>query len=340
MTNWFRRRAQLAAKGVLGINRRNADYLLPCNPRDRYPLVDDKTLTKELAVRAGVAVPELYGVVEIHQQVRALPQLLGKYRDFVVKPARGSQGDGIVVVTGRSRDRYRVADGSLMDDHEMCFHVSNILSGVYSLGGQTDKALIEYRVNFDPVFEAVTYRGVPDVRIIVFCGVPVMAMVRLPTRLSGGKANLHQGAVGAGIDMATGKTLTAVWRTEIVTEHPDTGNKVSGLQIPHWDTLIELSARSFELTGLGYQGIDIVLDRDKGPLVLELNARPGLAIQIANQAGLATRLETVERELPGLRTVPERVAFARERFAHAEPDSAAPATGVQDFIAKQAPTAS
>ena len=315
--NWFRLNALLNANGVLGINRRNAEYMLPHNPRACYPLVDDKTLTKQLAAKAGVAVPELYGVIEIQQQVRALPQLLAKYRDFVVKPARGSQGDGIIVVTGRSRALYRTADGNLLDDHDMCFHVSNILAGIYSLGGQSDKALIEYRVNFDAIFEKITYRGVPDVRIIVFRGVPVMAMVRLPTRLSGGKANLHQGAVGAGIDMATGRTLNAVWRNEIVAEHPDTGNPVSGVQIPHWDSLLELGARSYELTGLGYQGIDIVLDRDKGPLILELNARPGLAIQMANQAGLRTRLDTAQRELPGLRTIADRVAFARDRFAHA-----------------------
>jgi len=317
MMDWLRNGARLERNGVLGLNRRNAEYTLPLNPRDRYPLVDDKTLTKELAARAGVAVPELYGVIEIQQQVRTLPRLLAKYRDFVVKPARGSEGDGILVVTGRVRDLYRVADGSLYDEHEMDFHVSNVLSGVYSLGGQTDKALIEYRVNFDPVFEAITYRGVPDVRIIVYRGVPVMAMVRLPTRLSGGKANLHQGAIGTGVDMATGRTLTAVWRTDIVAEHPDTGNPVSGVQIPHWERLLELAARSYELTGLGYQGIDIVLDRDKGPLILELNARPGLAIQMANQAGLRTRLELAERELPRLRTVADRIAFARERFAHA-----------------------
>jgi alpha-L-glutamate ligase-like protein len=335
---WLRIPVQLAANGVLGMNRRNAEYMLPFNPRNRYPLVDDKLLTKELAAKAGVAVPPLYGVVEIQQQVRRLPQVLSKYRDFVVKPARGSQGDGILVVTARAQNRYRVADGTLLDDHDMCFHVSNILSGVYSLGGQSDKALVEYRVNFDPVFEAVTYRGVPDVRIIVFQGVPVMAMVRLPTRLSGGKANLHQGAVGAGVDMASGTTLTAVWGTQIVTEHPDTGNPVSGLQIPHWDTMLDLAAKSFELTGLGYQGIDIVLDRDKGPLILELNARPGLAIQIANQAGLGKRLELIERELPRLQGAAERAAFARERFAHCPRPVTAASQTVRNGIASRVPS--
>lgn len=315
MKNWFDISARLRRNGVLGINGRNASYTLPYNRRDRYPLVDDKVLTKQLAAQAGVAVPELYGIIEIQREVRGLPDLLARHHDFVVKPARGSQGDGIIVVTGRSRSLYRVADGSVLDEEELVFHVSNILSGIFSLGGQTDKALIEYRVNFDPVFEAITHRGVPDIRIIVFLGVPVMAMVRLPTRLSGGKANLHQGAIGAGIDVASGKTLTAVWGTSIVTEHPDTGNPVSGVSIPRWDTLLELGARSYELTGLGYQGIDIVLDRDKGPLILELNARPGLAIQMANRAGLRSRLEKVEQHRASLGSIAERVAFAKEHFA-------------------------
>ncbi|MGD9000649.1 MAG: alpha-L-glutamate ligase-like protein, partial [Granulosicoccaceae bacterium] len=260
---------RLREKGVLGINQRNAEYTLKHNPRHLYPLVDDKLRTKRLAEASGIAVPELYGVVEIERQIAALPSLLHDHRDFVIKPARGSGGNGIVVIVGRSKELYRKANGTLMDGREMAHHVSNILSGMYSLGGQPDKMLIEYRVQFDPVFERITYLGVPDVRIIVFRGVPVMSMVRLPTRMSDGKANLHQGAIGAGIDIATGRTLTAVWRNDIITEHPDTGNEVNGIQVPYWDRLLALAARCHELAGLGYVGVDIVLDRDKGPLVLE-----------------------------------------------------------------------
>ena len=157
--------------------------------------------------------------------------------------------------------------------------------------------------------------GVPDVRIIVFLGVPVMSMVRLPTRLSGGRANLHQGAVGAGVDLATGTTLTAVWRNDVVEEHPDTGNKVSDVKIPGWQALLKLAARCYELTGLGYQGVDIVLDRDKGPMILELNARPGLAIQIANRSGLEPRLRIVEQRYRDLKTPESRVEFAQKHFA-------------------------
>jgi alpha-L-glutamate ligase-like protein len=185
---------------------------------------------------------------------------------------------------------------------------------MYSLGGHPDKAIIEYRVRFDPVFESISYMGVPDIRILVFLGVPVMSMVRLPTHMSDGKANLHQGAVGAGIDITTGKTMTAVWCEEIIDEHPDTGNLVTDIMIPQWDDFLNLATRCYELTGLGYQGVDIVLDREKGPMILELNARPGLNIQIANKAGLHGRLKKVEKNHKNLKSVEERINFAKEHF--------------------------
>lgn len=305
---------KLKERGVLGLNRRNAEYTLWHNPRHLYPLVDDKLTTKRLAEKAGIAVPKLYAVIEIERQIRNLPQLLEPYQDFVIKPAQGSGGDGIVVISGRRKERYRKISGQLVEQEALDHHVSNILSGLYSLGGHPDKALIEYRVQFDPIFEPISYQGVPDIRIIVFLGVPVMAMVRLPTKMSDGKANLHQGAIGAGIDLATGKTLSAVWNNEIITEHPDTENPVQGVQIPSWDTLLNIAARSYELTGLGYQGVDIVLDRDQGPLILELNARPGLNIQIANQAGLLPRLKLVEQWHPKLPSLEARLAFAKKHF--------------------------
>jgi alpha-L-glutamate ligase-like protein len=306
---------QLKRLGVLGLNGRNAHYILVHNPRRLYPRVDDKLLTKELATQASIAVPRLYGVVRIEHQIGELHEFLKAYRDFVVKPARGSGGDGIVVIVGRAKGLYRRANGILMDEAELNHHVSNILSGIFSLGGHPDKALIEYCVRFDPVFEAISYQGVPDVRIIVFLGVPVMSMVRLPTRMSEGKANLHQGAIGAGIDIDTGRTLTAVWHNDIVEEHPDTGNPVSDVQIPCWERLLELAARCYELTGLGYVGVDLVLDKELGPLVLELNARPGLNIQIANRTGLLPRLKRVEAHREQLADIQERIAFAREHFA-------------------------
>ena len=304
----------LSKNGVIGINRRNADYVLVYNRRRYYPLVDDKLQTKLIAEKAGIPIPPLYGKIEFPHEARRLPEIVERHRDFVIKPAQGSGGDGILVVVGRTGNLYRLADGDHMSDDDMVYHVNTILAGTFSLGGQGDRALIEHRINSDPLFDAISYRGVPDIRIVSLLGVPVMAMLRLPTRMSRGKANLHQGAIGVGISIDEGKTLTAVWRNGVIEVHPDTEVPVMGLQIPNWGSLLEMAARAYELTHLGYQGIDIVLDREKGPLMLELNARPGLNIQIANREGLGHRLALVEAKIDQLKTMQDRIAFARENF--------------------------
>ena len=304
----------LKRAGVVGINRRNADYVLRYNKRSLYPLVDDKLRTKQLALAAGIAIPELYGVIEIEHDIVKLPHIVKEHTDFVVKPAHGSGGNGIYVIIGKINDRYQHNNGSLLTEEELEYHVSNILSGLYSLGGQPDQALIEYRVKFDPIFDLISYRGVPDIRTVIFRGIPVASMVRLPTRMSDGKANLHQGAVGAGIDLATGCTTHAVWQNSPVEQHPDTGASISGFEIPHWNKLLTLSSQCHELVGLGYLGVDVVLDRDLGPLVLELNARPGLSIQIANGKGIQKRLEYIDRltEIPS--SAEARASLAQELF--------------------------
>lgn len=305
---------KLRQSGVVGMNQRNADFILRYNERSLYPLVDDKLRTKYLAITSGIAVPELYGVIEIQHDVASFPDIVKDHEDFVIKPAHGSGGNGICVVTGRLNGRYRQNNGDLLTEEDIEYHVSNVLSGLYSLGGQPDQALIEYRVKFDPLFETVSYRGVPDIRTIVFRGIPVACMVRLPTRMSDGKANLHQGAVGAGIDLMTGRTTHAIWQNYPIEQHPDTGATINGLAIPHWHKLLTLAAQCHGLVGLGYLGVDVVLDRELGPLVLELNARPGLSIQIANRRGMSRLLEKIAKleEIPA--SAADRATLGQELF--------------------------
>jgi alpha-L-glutamate ligase-like protein len=312
----FSRGRKLADEGVLGLNKRNGDYILRFNPRRLFPLVDDKLKTKRLALRAGIAVPKLYGVIETQHDIRSLRDIVCEHPDFALKPAHGSAGDGIVVISGRSGLRYRTIGGALLDEDYLSHHLSNAINGQFSLGGVPDVVIVEYMVKFSPLFERISYQGVPDIRVIVFRGFPIMTMVRLPTRASSGKANLHQGAVGAGIDLASGITLDGVVGTEVVTHHPDTTHAIAGLRIPYWDTILDISARCFELTGLGYIGVDIVLDRDLGPLVLELNARPGLAIQIANRQGLLRRLRICEDHADFGAPPAQRIEFAKQEFRH------------------------
>ena len=325
MLGLIKRWKALSAKGIMGINRRNADYVLKYNKRHLYPVVDDKIITKQRAIEAGIHVPKLYGIISTEKEIENFDKIVAEHNDFVIKPAQGAGGDGIIVIADRFEDRFKSVSGKIISRDEIEQQLSSILSGLYSLGGGRDRALIEYRVTPDPIFKSISYEGVPDIRIIVLMGYPVMAMLRLPTRQSNGKANLHQGAIGVGVDLATGVTLRGTWLNNKITKHPDTGNAVDGVQLPNWDGFMRLAAGCYELCGLGYIGVDMVLDVDKGPLILELNARPGLNIQIANDCGLTHRAHAVEARLEELKaqgieeSPEERVRFSQSLFGHIKP---------------------
>ena len=300
--------------GILGMNSRNVDYISQYNPRSQYPLVDDKLLTKEIAERAGIATPPVYEIIRFPSDTIHFAERIIDHPEFVVKPAQGSGGGGIIVIKDRTKTGYRRASGRIMPFNDMRYHLTNILSGLYSLGGQPDQAIVQYRVHPDPFFDALCQSGVPDIRVIVFRGVPVMAMLRLPTIESDGKANLHAGGIGIGVSIATGQTTHGVYRHRAITEHPDTHATIAGRTLPAWDQILDMAARFCDLTGLGYLGVDIVIDRDKGPMMLEVNARPGIAIQVANQKGLKARLDLVERHIDGLHSLQDKIEFAKENL--------------------------
>ncbi|MBY7767539.1 alpha-L-glutamate ligase-like protein [Vibrio fluvialis] len=307
---------KLRHKGIMGMNKRNHSYIGRYNDRSKFPLVDDKLKTKLIAQRAGCTVPQLIGVVSNQGDVKRIHDMVKEWPGFVIKPARGSGGKGILVVVSHKDGVYTKPSGSTISKEDVERHISNALAGLFSLGGKNDVAVVENLIKFDDCFDGFSYEGVPDVRIIVFKGYPVMAMMRLSTSASDGKANLHQGAVGVGIDIATGKAVRAVQFNRPVTHHPDTGKELNTLQVPHWERLLTLAASAWEMTGLGYIGTDMVLDKEEGPMVLELNARPGLAIQIANGAGLLPRLHHIESlGTPLIAPTPaERVAYAAKQF--------------------------
>lgn len=322
MLSLFNTWKALKEKGVMGINQRNADFLLKYNDRRNYPIVDNKILTKKRALSAGISVPEMYGVIDTEHDIKKFSSIVESHDDFVIKPAQGSGGDGIMVISGKfDSTRFKTVSGKLLTLSEIEYQLSNIITGLYSLGGSRDSALIEYRVKPDSIFNQISFEGVPDIRIIVLMGFPIMAMLRLPTRQSNGKANLHQGAIGVGIDLATGKTLHGSWFNEKITHHPDTGNEVNNIKLPEWDKFILLASQCYELVDLGYIGVDLVLDEKKGPLILELNARPGLNIQIANNVGIYSRAKHVESLLATMKknnqkmSAEERVVFAMEHFS-------------------------
>ena len=99
----------LRKAGVLGMNRRNFSIISKCNNRRLYPLVDDKVQTKVLAQKVGITTPNLIGVVEVQNQVKNLLEMVKGYKEFVVKPAHGSGGKGVLVIKSYTETAFETA---------------------------------------------------------------------------------------------------------------------------------------------------------------------------------------------------------------------------------------
>lgn len=306
--------------GILGNNRRISQFILPKNVRADYPLVDDKIKTDLLMRQAGLPTPQNYFTIEKMSDTRNLHPLLKNLDDFVVKPARGAMGNGIMIIEGLNWSPNK-KDTKLMATRQkeitysaFLYYISSILSGLYSLSGQPDRVLVQQRLRIHPFFKDISYQGIPDIRVIVVNGFPVMAMVRLPTEASGGRGNLHQGAVGCGVNLQDGRLIAAVQQNRLIEVHPDCQQPLVNLQLPSWKETLLLATRCSELVRIGYLGVDIVIHPTQGPLLLEMNARPGLSIQLANKAGLIPRLMHIENSAPKNLSSLERVEYSQSVF--------------------------
>jgi len=291
-----RLRALRARRGELyGINRRNIELVYAFNPRRHYPIADDKLLAKEYLARAGVPVAETLAVCHGLFEVRAFIEFLRGRADVVIKPANGSGGDGIVVLTDWLGDgRWRRAGGGVVDEPALYRHVAEITLGAFA-NDLADRAFVEPRIAPHPMFQALWSDGLCDVRIITLEGEPLMSMVRVPTRQSGGRANLHRGGIGLAVDMATGTTVRALHRGRAIERHPESGAALLDLSIPSWPAVVDSARAAARAVPLGYIGCDVVVDAELGPLLLEINARPGLEIQNVNGLGFGRALGRASR---------------------------------------------
>lgn len=277
-------------RGVLGINQRNRQLIEAENPRGLRHLVDDKLHAKAQLAASGVLVPETLGVSRALLEIPDVLQSLEGRRGFVIKPAHGAQGRGVLVVRDFSPDgQWVLADGAGLTRRDLVQHIAETIFGAFSRR-QEDAALVEELVHAHPFFAELSRHGLSDVRLLVYRGEPLMAMIRAPMRGSGGRANLHAGGLGLGVDIDTGTIVSCVRQRRRFTHHPESGIALVGLRVPEWTHIVEAGVLAAQAFPLGYLGVDVVLDRRGLPLVLEVNARAGLEIQNVCGRGLLPAL--------------------------------------------------
>jgi alpha-L-glutamate ligase-like protein len=291
------------ASDILGLNARSQLFSYKYNSVKGRSIASSKIRTKRILREHGIPVPEIYALFKSVKKVykynwNQLPS------SFALKPNGGLGGEGIVIVKRRARDpenknkslsgAWVTTSKQKIDIEDLKLHTLDIIEGAYSIKNLPDIAFIEEFIGRHKAFKKFAFRGTPDIRVIVFNKVPVMAMLRLPTRESGGRANLHQGAIGVGIDITTGVTTKSYWKGKYIKFKPESKRKLNGLKIPKWSSVLKIAVETQIATDLGYLGVDIVLHPERGPMVLEINYMPGLEIQMVNQAGLKKRLERVE----------------------------------------------
>ncbi len=299
---------------VLGMNARNYLYIRKYNSQVAHTIADNKLLTKKALLNKDLPTSPPLVVFKSQKMLKRFDWKLLPKNGFAIKPARGYGGEGITLFTSWEGTYGMTISGKRLTIKDLQTHILDILDGKYSLQNMPDWAYVEDLIKTHPFNKRLTSSGLPDIRVIVFNKIPVMAMVRVPNEKSQGKANLMQGALALGVDLRTGITFSSYTKKGRYPRFlPGTRLKAKGIRIPNWHQLLLYASMAADACELGLGGIDMVLDGEKGHVILEVNARPGLSIQLVNRASLRTRLERVENLKP--MTSERAVALAQSLFA-------------------------
>src|SRR5215469_975815 len=176
------------SKTVLGMNARNFLYIRPFNKPSAKHIADDKLETKKVLLENGIPTPALLATFSTRKNVRNSDWNLPE-NGFVIKPARGYGGSGIIAFKSWKNGIGTTVSGKQYTIKDLESHIFNILDGAFSLQYQPDKAFIEERIIQSSFFKKIVPVGLADIRVVAFRMVPVMAMLRIPTLQSFGKAN-------------------------------------------------------------------------------------------------------------------------------------------------------
>lgn len=278
---------------ILSMNERNLNYIKKLNSASSINLADDKVETKLFLEERWISVPKTLAIISTKKQLAEFEISSIKEDFFVIKPVFWSKWQGILIVENLQDWTYKIWEEIVSEDF-LNDHMTDILNWDFSLNYWMDKILIEEKLIAWNWFEKFCNFGLADIRMIVYNLVPVAAMVRMPTALSGWKANLAQGWLGLGIEVGSWiiNTLYINWKV-YTKEFPMPYAHLKWFEIPFWDEILLASSQTQFFVNLWYLALDWVIT-ETWPKILEINARAWLEIQNVCLLPLKNRLDKIK----------------------------------------------
>ena len=278
---------------ILWMNKRYLKYIKAFNPKKDMKLADSKLKTKKLLQDLDIPSPKLIDVIKNRKQLQNYDFSKFEWEEFVVKPNKWSKWKWILICKMINKNIVKIS-WQLIDIDTFKKQIADILDGRYSMTMWADIAFIEEKIIPWDDFSIFCEYGLADIRLITMQLVPVMAMLRYPTKESDGKANIAAGWVWFWIDIASGKITSMYHNRKIyIKEFPEDYKQFQWKQISYWDDILLYSSQIQYFTNIWYLWLDWTIAQP-WPNLIEINAMAGMEIQLVNGEWLENRLKKVE----------------------------------------------
>ena len=189
LSEYFRFRKILDQGSVLGINSRNRDLIYKLNSSALLDLAADKLQSKAALSASGIPIAQTLASCSSYQDLDDFLLTAQGQNGFALKPNRGSQGNGILIIDHFDGENFFTVNGRRVSPKELARHIGEILSGSFAQDGSEDSAYLEPLLLQHEDLNKLANLGLADIRIILHHKKPISAMLRVPTKKSNGKAN-------------------------------------------------------------------------------------------------------------------------------------------------------
>jgi hypothetical protein len=258
-------------------------YRAQVNPAEAQEKTLNKLLFAEIMRQHGLPVVQILAVIHRDKTITDLegrPIPLGEFPGrlrrwglsrIFVKPTHGCEGSGARILTLRGNDLY-LGEEKLTDD----LMIARLFSG-----SEYERFLVQPVVEQHPLLVAMNSASVNTLRIDTL--IDESGSVQSSgafLRVGSGKAvvdNVARGGYAIKVDVDSGRlgrygTTHARHGRRVVEQHPDTGFRFEGVELPHWEQVQPLlTSGTRALAPLKYVGWDLAF-QEQGILLMEASA--------------------------------------------------------------------